>query len=272
MLYSELKNFDEIKAYLEKDNTCFIIGCNGCAYSSGSGGPKQVEEMKQKLTEAGKKVTGTKSVEFLCSKALIKTDLKGKINQVKEADAVLTLTCGIGIQCVAASVNKPVYPGCNTIHRGFVRGEWEGTERCMECGQCLLYHTGGICPLTACTKSLVSGACGGANKGKCEVAKDRDCGWELIYNRLKERGLLDRLDDMLKPIDQRKLLPRPDMMGMARFGLENPGKVTDQPKPPPAPAPKAAAPAATGAPAAGSPKAGAGPASPGSPNAPKEVK
>jgi hypothetical protein len=264
MLYSEQKNFDEIKAYCEKDKGIFIIGCAGCAYSSGSGGLKQVEEMKQKLTEAGKKVTGTKVVEFLCEKALVKSDLKGKIEQIKEADAVLALTCGIGIQCVAAAVNKPVYPGCNTIHRGFVRGEWEGTERCMECGQCLLFHTGGICPLTACTKSLISGACGGANKGKCEVAKDRDCGWELIYNRLKERGLLSRLDDFMKPLDHRKLLPRPEMMGMARFGLENPGKVTDQPKPPPAPA------------AAATPKAGAAPAGATKPatgtNPPKEVK
>jgi hypothetical protein len=267
MLYSEQKNFDEIKAYLEKDKTCFIVGCNGCAESSGSGGPKQVAEMKTKLTEAGKTVTGTKSVEFLCSKALVKSSLKGKVDQVKAADAVLALTCGIGIQCVAASVNKPVYPGCNTVNRGGIRGEWEGTERCDECGQCFLYHTGGICPITACTKSLLSGACGGANKGKCEVNKDRDCGWELIYNRLKERGLLDRLEYNLKPMDHRKLTPRPEMMSLARYGLENPGKVTDQPKPPPAPAPKAAS-AAAGAPKAGTPPA----AGPNPANPPKEVK
>ena len=257
MLYSEQKNFDEIKAYLEKDKGVFIVGCNGCAQSSGSGGPKQVAEMKQKLTEAGKKVTGTKVVEFLCGKALIKSELKGKIDQIKAADAVLALTCGIGIQCVAASVNKPVYPGCNTINRGGIRGEWEGTERCDECGQCLLYHTGGICPLTACTKSLVSGACGGANHGNCEISKDRPCGWELIYDRLKERGLLNRLDDMMKPLDHKKIAPRPEMMGMARYGLENPGKVTDLPKPPPAP-PAAAAPKAAAAPAGGAPKPATG--------------
>ncbi len=257
MLYSEQKNFDEIIACLEKNKSCFIVGCNGCAESSGSGGPKQVAEMAKKLTEAGKTITGTKSVEFLCSKALVKSSLKGKVEQVKAADAVLALTCGIGIQCTAASINKPVHPGCNTVNRGGIRGEWEGSERCFECGQCLLYHTGGICPLTACTKSLVSGACGGANKGKCEVSKDRDCGWELIYNRLKERGMLGRLDDIMKPIDQRKLLPRPEMMALARYGLENPGRVTDKPVPPlppPAAAPKAgAAPAGTPKPATGNP-------------------
>lgn len=234
MLYSEQKHFDEIIAYLEKDKSVFIVGCDGCAQSSGSGGPQQVAEMKAKLTEAGKNVTGTKSVDFLCGKALIKSELKGKIDQVKAADAVLVLTCGIGIQCVAAAVNKPVYPGCNTVNLGGQRGEWEGSERCFECGQCLLWHTAGICPLTACTKSLVSGACGGAKNGKCEISQDRDCGWELIYTRLKERGLLNRLNDMMKPLDHRKLMVRPEMMSTPRFALENPPKV-EVPAPPATP-------------------------------------
>jgi hypothetical protein len=221
MILSEQKPFEEILGYLERDKSVFILGCNGCAQSSGSGGPKQVEEMKKKLTEAGKKVTGTKVIDFLCGKALVKSGLRGKVDLVAAADAVLVLTCGIGVQAVAAAINKPVYPGCNTVNLGGSRGEWEGSERCDECGQCLLYYTGGICPITACTKSLVSGACGGANKGKCEVSQDRDCGWELIYNRLKARGQLDRLADMLKPLDHKKIMPRPEMMSTSRYALEN---------------------------------------------------
>src|SRR4030067_2156958 len=103
MIVSEQKPFDEIVAYFEKDKNVFVMGCKGCAQSSGSGGPQQVEEMKQKLTAAGKNVTGAKAVDFLCGKALIKSELKGKLDQLKAADAVLVLTCGIGIQCVAAA-------------------------------------------------------------------------------------------------------------------------------------------------------------------------
>jgi hypothetical protein len=228
MIYSEQKPFDEILAYLEKDGSVFVLGCNGCAQSSGSGGPQQVAEIKDKLAAAGKKVTGSKVIDFLCEKALVKSDLKGRVEQLQAADAILVLTCGIGVQSVAAAVNKPVYPGCNTVNLGGIRGEWEGTERCIECGQCLLYHTGGICPLTACTKSLISGACGGANHGKCEISKDRDCGWELIYERLKERGLLYRLEDLLKPLDHKKIMPRPEMMSTPRYGVENPPR-TEKP-------------------------------------------
>jgi len=86
MILSEQKPFDEIIGYLEKDKNIFIVGCDGCAQSSGSGGPMQVAEMKQKLTEAGKNVTGTKSVDFLCSKALVKSELRGKVDQLKAAD------------------------------------------------------------------------------------------------------------------------------------------------------------------------------------------
>ena len=220
MLLSEQKPFEDILGYLEGEQSVFILGCNGCAQSSGSGGPVQVEEMKNRLTEAGKKVTGTKVIDFLCEKALVKSGLRGKIDAVAAADSVLVMTCGVGIQAVAAALNKAVHPGCNTVNLGGSRGEWQGSERCYECGQCLLDYTGGICPLSACSKSLVSGACGGASNGKCELSPDKDCGWELIYNRLKEKGQLDKLKIVIDPLDHNKLMARPEMLSTSRYALE----------------------------------------------------
>jgi hypothetical protein len=222
MILSEQKPFEEILAFLGADRSVFILGCNGCAQSSGSGGPAQVEEMKKKLEEAGKKVTGTKVIDFLCEKALVKSGLRGKVEPVKAADSVLVMTCGLGVQAVAASLNKVCHPACNTVNLGGSRGEWKGGERCYECGQCLLDFTGGICPLTACTKSLVSGACGGANKGKCEFSPEKDCGWELIYNRLKAKGQLDKLKVFIGPLDYKKLMVDPKLIATPRFALENP--------------------------------------------------
>jgi hypothetical protein len=220
MILSEQKPFEEILGYLDGEKSVFILGCNGCAQSSGSGGPVQVEEMKKKLEEAGKKVTGTKVIDFLCEKALVKSGLRGKVEEVSAADSILVMTCGIGVQAVAASVNKVCHPACNTINLGGSRGEWKGSERCQECGQCLLDYTGGICPITACTKSLISGACGGASNGKCEISPDRDCGWELIYNRLKTKNQLDKLRIFIDPLDHNKLMARPEMMSTSRYALE----------------------------------------------------
>jgi hypothetical protein len=220
MILSEQKPFEEILGYLEGEKSVFILGCNGCAQSSGSGGPVQVDEMKKKLEEAGKKITGTKVIDFLCEKALVKSGLRGRVDQVAAADSILIMTCGIGVQAVAASVSKVCHPACNTINLGGSRGEWQGSERCQECGQCLLDYTGGICPLSACTKSLVSGACGGASNGKCELSPDRDCGWELIYNRLKAKNQLDKLKIFINPLDHGKLMARPEMMSTSRYALE----------------------------------------------------
>ncbi|MFH1421874.1 MAG: methylenetetrahydrofolate reductase C-terminal domain-containing protein, partial [Planctomycetota bacterium] len=94
-------------------------------------------------------------------------------------------------QAVANMAAKRVLSGTNTISMGGKQGLWPSSERCNECGDCLLSYTGGICPLTACAKSLLNGQCGGAKNGKCEVTQERDCGWQLIYNRLKEINRLD---------------------------------------------------------------------------------
>jgi hypothetical protein len=224
MIYSEQKPFEDILGYLEGEKKVFILGCNGCAQSSGSGGPVQVEEMKKKLEEAGFTVTGTKVIDFLCEKALVKSGLRGRVDQVEAADSILVMTCGIGVQAVAASVNKVCHPACNTINMGGSRGEWRGTERCYECGQCLLDYTGGVCPLTACTKSLVSGACGGASNGKCELSPDHDCGWEVIYNRLKSRNRLEKLSEMIDALDHNKIMARPEMLATSRYALEQTDK------------------------------------------------
>ena len=220
MILSEQKPFEEIMSYLNGENSVFILGCNGCAQSSGTGGPLQVEEMKRKLEEAGKKVAGSMVIDFLCEKALVKSRLRAREEQVKAADSMLVMTCGIGVQAVAASVNKLCHPACNTINLGGSRGEWQGSERCMECGDCLLEWTGGICPLTACTKGLISGACGGASNGKCELSPDKDCGWELIYNRLKAKNQLGKLRHFIPPHDWGKLTPDAKMMSTSRWALE----------------------------------------------------
>ncbi len=176
--------------------------------------------MKDKLEESGKKVTGTSVIDFLCEKALVKSKLRSKVEQLKAADSILVMTCGVGVQAVAASVNKVCHPACNTINLGGSRGEWSGSERCMECGDCLLEYTGGICPLTACTKGLINGQCGGASKGKCELNRQKDCGWELIYKRLKQKNQLDMLKRFIPPKGWNKMMPEVEVMATSHWALE----------------------------------------------------
>ncbi len=220
MILSKQKPWEEISSYLDGEKNVFILGCNGCAQASGTGGPAQVEEMKNKLGEIGKKITGSTVIDFLCEKALVKSRLRNKVEQLEAADSILVMTCGVGVQAVSAAVNKVCHPACDTVNLGGSRGEWRGSERCLECGECLLDYTGGICPLTACTKGLINGQCGGASNGKCELDPEKDCGWELIYNRLKGLNQLDKLKEFISPKDYSKMKPDVKIMSTSIWALE----------------------------------------------------
>ena len=221
MLLSQQKPLEEILRSLEGEEKIFILGCSGCAEASGTGGKPQVLEMKEKLQKAGKRVTGYSVVDFLCQKALIQSRLRAKAREVQAADSILVMTCGVGVQAVAAISPKLTHPACNTVSLGGSRGEWQGAERCAECGDCVLDATGGICPLTACSKFLLNGPCGGTTKeGKCEVDSEMDCGWRLIYERLEKLGKLDRLRKLREPKDHSKALPPKGLRLSARWALD----------------------------------------------------
>ena len=74
-------------------------------------------------------------------------------------------------------------------------------EKCVGCGNCRLGEFAGICPITRCAKRLFNGPCGGSRNGKCEVDPEMDCAWQLIYERAKSLGILDRLESIAEAHD-----------------------------------------------------------------------
>jgi len=204
MILSEQKPWEEIISYLREDEKIFVLGCGGCAAASGSGGKEQVGELEEKLKEEGYSITGSKVIEFLCNKALAGIKLARISDKIERSDSLLVACCGIGIQAVGKVVDKQVHPANDTVSMGDFHGTWPSEETCERCGECLLEYTGGLCPLTLCTKDLLNGACGGSHDGECEVEPGRPCGWELIYQRLEEIGRLDLLETYNGPKDRKK--------------------------------------------------------------------
>jgi hypothetical protein len=199
MLISKQKPLEEILGYLEGDKSIFLIGCKGCAEGWGSGGEKQVAEMKNTLREKGKTVTGSVVVDMLCDAALTKLKLRSYKKEIAAADSMLVLTDGAGVQTVAEVVNKMVHPGCNTLSSGGAHAEWKEAERCLECGDCVLEFTGGLCPIARCSKHLLNGPCGGSQGGKCEVDPGILCVWQQIVDHLAKLGRLDKLERLVTP-------------------------------------------------------------------------
>ena len=199
MLISKQKPLEEILSYLEGDKSIFVIGCKGCAEGWGSGGEKQVAEMKNTLREKGKTVTGSVVVDMLCDGTLTRLKLRAYKKEVAAADSIMVLTDGAGVQTVAEVVNKMVHPGCNTLSSGGAHAEWKEAERCLECGDCVLEFTGGLCPIARCSKHLLNGPCGGSQGGKCEVDPSIPCVWQQIVDHLAKLGRLDKLERLVTP-------------------------------------------------------------------------
>jgi len=206
MLISEQKPLEEILSYLDGDKSIFLIGCKGCAEGWESGGEKQVMEMGKTLQEQGKAIAGSVVVDMLCDSTLTKLKLRSHKSEIAAADSILVLTDGAGVQTVAEVVNKVVHPGCNTLSSGGAHAEWKEAERCLECGDCMLEFTGGICPIARCSKHLLNGPCGGSQDGKCEVDSSIPCAWQLIIERLTKLGRLDKLEELVAPKNWREEL------------------------------------------------------------------
>jgi ferredoxin len=220
MLYTENKPIEEILQSLDAESNIFLLGCNGCAEACQTGGQEALSAMKAELEKASKKVTGVCLVDFLCNKMLVTTRLFRHMGKLQQSDSILVLTCGIGVQAVSKVVDKVVHPAANTVSLGGLQGLWPSDERCQACGDCALDYTGGICPITFCAKNLLNGPCGGAKDRKCEVDSEKDCGWQLIYERLKSIGRLDNLKKVHSARDHSKMLPSSELRRKSFYDIE----------------------------------------------------
>jgi len=163
--------------------TVFVFKCFGCSEVF-----FPEEDIDGFIRENSAVIAGVARIDYLCNEEFTKSYLNSFDRGIKESERIVVFSCGVGVQVVAKLLeNKRVLPGCDTHYLKGFQGITSQDADCEQCGSCYLNMTGGICPLTACAKGLLNGPCGGANeKGKCEVNPEIDCGWILIYNRLKD--------------------------------------------------------------------------------------
>ena len=186
MIITRKKPYEELLSMLGDAKKVILVGCKSCATSCETGGEPEMAALTEALKADGIEVVGT-----------VYPDEELLAVRDTGYDAVISLACGDGAQTVAQLVDTPVYPANNTMFLGQVERIGIFNEMCRMCGDCVIGHTGGICPITKCAKSLVNGPCGGQKNGKCEVNPDNDCAWILIYNRMKEIGQEQKFIDQL---------------------------------------------------------------------------
>lgn len=201
MIVAERKSIPDLVDILKDHKKILVLGCGTCVTVCLAGGEREVSIISSALRIA----SNIKGLDFEIEELTIERQcdnvfIEEATDAINRNDAVLSLGCGAGVQALAERyAKKPVYAGLNTAFIGILedRGIW--AEKCAACGACVLHQYGGICPVTRCAKQMLNGPCGGSREDRCEVRPDRPCAWQLIYNRLKDIGQLDRLTAIAPP-------------------------------------------------------------------------
>jgi ferredoxin len=186
MIVAEQKSLDEIKTMLADAENVLVVGCGTCVTVCFAGGAREAAITATSLRMSSKLEGNSKQVTDVTVQRQCEWEYLDQIaDQVDEADMVLSMGCGIGVQAIAEHFPKTwVVPGLNTSFLGMPTEQGVWAERCAACGDCILGITGGICPIARCSKSLLNGPCGGSEAGHCEIDPDVPCAWQLIYDRL----------------------------------------------------------------------------------------
>lgn len=201
MIVAEQKSLDEMKTLIGDAQKVLVVGCGTCVTVCFAGGAREAAIVAASLRMATQLDGNAKAVSDVTVQRQCEWEYLDEIaEQVRAADVVLSLGCGIGVQAIAEHFPQTwVVPGLNTSFLGLPTEQGVWAERCAACGDCLLGRTGGICPIARCSKSLLNGPCGGSEGGHCEVNPDIPCAWQLIYDRLSSLGKLDLLLDIQPP-------------------------------------------------------------------------
>ena len=195
MIVAEQKPLDEIKTMLKGCKKVLAVGCGTCVTVCFAGGKQEVGILSASLRMS----TDLDGDAIAVDEAMVQRQCEAEYNTPLEADleqydAVLSLGCGVGVQSLAQQFpDKRIMPALNTKFMGYPseHGVWE--ERCQGCGNCVLHITGGVCPVSRCSKQLFNGPCGGSQNGICEIDNETECAWQTICENQLKLGLFEEM-------------------------------------------------------------------------------
>lgn len=192
--------FEMVKGY----RRVLVVGCGGCTSVCLAGGQRESIALADELTTCARAAQVPQQYDsFTVERQCNPEFLEGLEDRADNVDCFLSMACGAGAGLLAdAFPAVPLYPALDTMFVGVDRDVGYYEERCRSCGTCMLGDTGGICPVTRCSKGVLNGPCGGTREdGSCELAGGIHCAWHDIHERLKEQGRLSQLLIVRPPME-----------------------------------------------------------------------
>jgi len=198
LIVAEQKDIADIIRSTKPFKNVAVAGCGVCVTVCMSGGEKEAQSIVNLLRLSAKEDGRDANISATTPFRQCDMEFLDSVEaELENADCLLSMACGAGVQFMAEKFpDKVVVPGLNTTFIGVNRDLGYWTEMCQGCGNCVLEKTGGVCPVARCSKSHFNGPCGGSGDGKCEIDKEVECGWQLIYERMKRINQLDKLAEL----------------------------------------------------------------------------
>lgn len=193
MVKATRKPLEQIVGMIAGYPRVLIVGCGGCTSVCLAGGQQEALALADELHAHARGLPVRRQCDTLVVERQCNPEfLEEAEGQAKNADCIVSMACGAGAGLLAdAFPAVPVFPGLDTMFVGVDRDVGFYEERCRSCGTCVLGETGGICPVTRCSKGVLNGPCGGTREdGSCELADGIHCAWHDIHERLKGQGRL----------------------------------------------------------------------------------
>ena len=206
MLLTKMKSREELLPLMK--GKVFAVTCHGCKEVNVREAEQEAEDFFEKAYQSSR-MLGLLSADYICNPAYLRERFEKFADKIQQAETIVVFACGVGVQTIAeAFPDKRVCAGNDTYPLPGFQGVTPLEHDCGQCGQCYLNLTGGICPITACSKGLINGQCGGAKNGMCEVDPNMECGWERIIRKLTQLG---RLDVLKAPVQLRDYAVDPEL-------------------------------------------------------------
>jgi len=131
------KNFQEIEQQLDGSGRVYIVGCGTCATMTKTGGREEVLEMRERLQELGKLVTGWIVIPTACDE-MTEVAIKENNGAIQNANCILVMSCALGVHKLSTYIDKLVIPALDTLFIGIEDGPGCFQEVCAQCGQCVV--------------------------------------------------------------------------------------------------------------------------------------
>ena len=211
MIKATRKPLEEIVGMVSGYRRVLVVGCGGCTSVCLAGGQREAQQLAADLEAHARSVRVPRECRVFTVERQCNPELLSELgDRARETDCLVSMACGAGAGLLAdANPGVPVLPALNTMFIGVDRDVGMYEERCRSCGTCLLGDTGGICPVTRCSKGVLNGPCGGTrDDGSCELADGIHCAWHDIYERLKAQGRLQKILVVRPPMDWVERGPR----------------------------------------------------------------